>query len=118
MKFQWLLILGLIFALIIAVFAVINVDPVQVNLLFDMVQIPLILLILGCALVGGLIVGFYGIYRQYRLQRQIKMLQAQVAELNAGSVTGDRTSMNDVNFDAMHDTTETASSSHFSERKL
>ncbi|ANF96359.1 LapA family protein [Paenibacillus bovis] len=118
MKFQWLLILGLIFALIIAVFAVINVDPVQVNLLFDMVQVPLILLILGCALVGGLIVGFYGIYRQYRLQRQIKSLQAQVAELSSTSSMNDRALASDVNFDAMHDKTATAPSSDFSQRKL
>jgi len=117
MKFQWLLILGLIFALIIAVFAVINVDPVQVNLLFDMVQVPLILLILGCALVGGLIVGFYGIYRQYRLQRQIKSLQAQVTELSSTSAASNRTAASDVNFDTMYDKTD-GSSSDFSERKL
>lgn len=77
---QWMLILGLIFALITAVFAVINVDPVQVNFYFSVLQVPLILLIIGCALLGGLIVGFYGIYRQYRLQREIKQLKAQLAQ--------------------------------------
>ncbi|WP_082865618.1 LapA family protein [Paenibacillus crassostreae] len=74
MKIQWSLIAGLIFALITALFAVINVDPVQVNFYFSEVSIPLILLILGCVLIGGLIVGSFGIYRQYKLQREVKRL--------------------------------------------
>ncbi|KWX86620.1 hypothetical protein AMQ83_17930 [Paenibacillus riograndensis] len=76
MRLQWSLILGLIFALLTAVFAVINVDPVEVNFYFDVVSIPLILVILGCALIGGVIVGSYGIFRQYKLQKQIKGLTA------------------------------------------
>lgn len=81
MKLQWSLILGLIFALLTAVFAVINVDPVQVNFYFDQVSLPLILVILGCALIGGVIVGSYGIFRQYKLQRQIKVLTAELNKL-------------------------------------
>ncbi|WP_151736123.1 LapA family protein [Paenibacillus tengchongensis] len=83
MRLQWSLILGLIFALLIALFAVINVDPVQVNFGFDQVEIPLILVILGCALIGGVIVGTYGIFRQYKLQKQIKGLNAELAKLRA-----------------------------------
>lgn len=81
MRLQWSLILGLIFALLTAVFAVINVDPVQVNFGFDVVSIPLILVILGCALIGGIIVGSYGIFRQYKLQKQIKALTAELSKL-------------------------------------
>jgi len=81
MKIQWSLILGLVFALITAIFAVINVDPVQVNLLFGEVQIPLILLILGCTLLGGIIVGSYGIYLQYRLQRKLKAAKAELQHI-------------------------------------
>ena len=69
------------FALLTGIFAVINVDSVQVNLLFNTVQIPLILLILGCTLIGGIIVGSYGIFRQYRLQRENKQLKLRVTEL-------------------------------------
>lgn len=47
MRIQWSLIAGLIFALLTAIFAVINVDPVQVNFGFDVVNIPLILLFLA-----------------------------------------------------------------------
>lgn len=81
MKIQWSLILALIFALITAIFAVINVDPVQVNLLFGSVSLPLILLILGCTLLGGIIVGSFGIYRGYRLQKEVKALNAKLVHI-------------------------------------
>lgn len=81
MKIQWSLIFALIFALIIAVFAVINVDPVPVNLLFASVSLPLILLILGSTLLGGIVVGSFGIYRGYRLQKEIKKLNAKLVHI-------------------------------------
>ncbi|SDT13379.1 Uncharacterized integral membrane protein [Paenibacillaceae bacterium GAS479] len=83
MKSQGLLISGLIFALIIAIFAVINVDPVQVNFLFVQTSLPLILVVLGSALLAGLSVGLFGIIRSYRLQRQIKALQRELDLLKA-----------------------------------
>ncbi|WP_138495528.1 lipopolysaccharide assembly protein LapA domain-containing protein [Paenibacillus pinistramenti] len=81
MKSQWFLILALIFALITATFAVINVEQVEVNFLFTSVKLPLILLILGSVLLGGLIVGAFGIYRGFRQQRQIKQLNAKLARI-------------------------------------
>ncbi|WP_440118650.1 LapA family protein [Paenibacillus sp. QZ-Y1] len=87
MKMQWALIAGLVFALLTGIFAVINVDSVQVNLLFNTVRIPLILLILGCTLIGGIIVGSYGIFRQYRLQRENKQLKLRVTELESSTAS-------------------------------
>ncbi|PYE52388.1 DUF1049 domain-containing protein [Paenibacillus barcinonensis] len=87
MKMQWALIAGLVFALLTGVFAVINVDSVQVNLLFNTVRVPLILLILGCTLIGGIIVGSYGIFRQYRLQRENKRLKLRISELEASTAS-------------------------------
>lgn len=81
MRFQWNLILGLLFALIVAIFAVVNVDSVRVNYVFGYTEIPLILIILGSALLGGLIVGMFGILRQYRQQRQIKKLEKEIEQL-------------------------------------
>jgi lipopolysaccharide assembly protein A len=81
LKSQWSLILALIFALITAVFAVINVEQVQVNLLFGSVRLPLILLILGSVLLGGIIVGAFGLYRGYRQQREIKQLRTKLAQI-------------------------------------
>ncbi|RAW17224.1 DUF1049 domain-containing protein [Paenibacillus taichungensis] len=93
MKMQWALIAGLVFALLTGIFAVINVDSVQVNLLFNTVQIPLILLILGCTLIGGIIVGSYGIFRQYRLQRENKQLKLRVSELESSAVSSSTSSL-------------------------
>jgi putative membrane protein len=89
MRIQWSLIAGLIFALLTAIFAVINVDPVQVNFGFDVVHIPLILIILGCALIGGVIVGSYGIFRQYKLQKQIKNMTAELTKLRDANTSLD-----------------------------
>ncbi|MBS8265035.1 DUF1049 domain-containing protein [Mesobacillus boroniphilus] len=75
MKFQWTLLLGLAFALIVAVFAVINVDPVTVNYLFGESEWPLILVILGSVLMGGIIVGSVGLFRLFVLQREVKALK-------------------------------------------
>ena len=75
MKFQWTLLLGLVFALIVAVFAVINVDPVTVNYLFGESEWPLILVILGSVLMGGIIVGSVGLFRMFVLQREVKTLR-------------------------------------------
>lgn len=77
MKFQWNMLLGIIFALIVAVFAVINVEPVSVNYLFGEGDWPLILVILISVLLGGLIIGFAGIIRIYSLQRKIKTLEKE-----------------------------------------
>ncbi len=72
MKFQWTLLLAFIFALIVAIFAVVNVDAVEVNYMFGTAQWPLILVILGSVLMGGFIVGAVGIVKVFNLQRKVK----------------------------------------------
>lgn len=76
MKGQWGLITGLIIVLIIAVFAVINVDPVTVNYGFGEADWPLVLVILGSVLMGGLMVGLVGMFKIHRLQQEIKQLKS------------------------------------------
>lgn len=83
MRIQWNLILALIFALIIAIFAVVNVDSVRVDYVFGTTYFPLILVILGSALLGGLIVGSIGLFRNFMLQRQVKQLTKEKAQLEA-----------------------------------
>lgn len=79
MKTQWLILLALIFAVIIAAFAVVNVDAVPVNYIFGEAQFPLILVILASALLGFLLSGVVAIARTYSLQRKVKSLQKEVA---------------------------------------
>ncbi|OZM57827.1 hypothetical protein CIB95_05560 [Lottiidibacillus patelloidae] len=82
MKGQWSLLLAILFALIVAIFAVINVDPVTVDFLFAKKSIPLILVIIGSVFMGGLIVGSVGMYRMFRLQRQLKVANKEIAMLS------------------------------------
>ncbi|MFD0960854.1 LapA family protein [Paenibacillus chungangensis] len=85
MKGQSMLISAFAFALVIAIFAVINVDTVQVNFLFTKTSTPLILVILVSTLLGGVTVGLFGMIRIYRLQRQVKGLEKQLATKEADS---------------------------------
>ena len=79
MKYQWLVLLGLVFAVIIAVFATVNVDEIPVNYVFGEAQWPLILVILASALLGFLLSGVVGIIRTFTLQRKVKALQKEMA---------------------------------------
>ncbi|MFX3674488.1 MAG: lipopolysaccharide assembly LapA domain-containing protein [Paenisporosarcina sp.] len=78
MKFQWSLLIGLIFAVIVAIFAVVNVDSVPVNYVFGSAEWPLILVILGSALLGALISGSVAIFRSFVLQRRVNHLEKEV----------------------------------------
>jgi lipopolysaccharide assembly protein A len=86
MRFQWSLLLGLLFSLIVAIFAVVNVAPVTVNYLYGYTEMPLILIIIGSALLGGLVVGMFGILRQYRLQWKVRKLEKELEELKSSEV--------------------------------
>ncbi|MGR9049254.1 LapA family protein [Halobacillus faecis] len=79
MKGQSYLILAFIFALVIAIFAVINVDPVQVNYLFGSGEAPLILVILISVLLGGLATASVGALRYYKLKRENNRLKSEVS---------------------------------------
>ncbi|WP_407269562.1 lipopolysaccharide assembly LapA domain-containing protein [Radiobacillus sp. PE A8.2] len=81
MKGQTYIILAFIFALIVAVFAVINVDPVKVDYLFGTGDAPLILVIIISVLMGGLITASVGIVRLIKLQREIKSLRRENMKL-------------------------------------
>lgn len=77
MNGQAYVILAIILVIIIAVFAVINVDPVSVNYLFWTQESPLILVILFSVLMGGVITGAVGAIRLYRVQHELKRLRAE-----------------------------------------
>ena len=83
MKFQWSLLFGLLFAIIIALFAIYNVDTVPVNYVFGTAQWPLILVILGSALLGALLSGSVAIYRSFVLSRKVKHLEKDLEKKEA-----------------------------------
>ena len=55
MKNQWRVILGLVLVLIVVIFAVLNNQAVPVNFGFTKISGPLILIILGSAIIGALV---------------------------------------------------------------
>ncbi len=91
------LILGLIFSLIIAIVAIANTEPVTVNYIFGQARIPLIILILGSAFAGALVMGLFSLFRSIRtaltfrhsrqekeaLQKQVKALEEEKVFLEA-----------------------------------
>lgn len=77
MKQQWAIILSIIFAILIAVFAVLNVEAVKVNYLFGTSQLPLILIILFTALLGAAISGFMAMIKTVKMNRSISDLQKE-----------------------------------------
>ncbi|MGP7816859.1 LapA family protein [Niallia sp. 01092] len=81
MKRQWSLLFGILFAIIVAVFAVINVEPVTVNYLFGKSEWPLVLVILISVLLGGLMIGSTGIVKIFSLQRKLKTVTKEKVEL-------------------------------------
>ncbi|RWZ59971.1 DUF1049 domain-containing protein [Halobacillus fulvus] len=78
MKGQTYILLALLFAVLIAIFAVINVDAVQVNYLFGTGEAPLILVILFSVLLGGLATASVGAIRYFKLKRENKSLKQQL----------------------------------------
>lgn len=80
MKFQWTWIISIIFAIIIAIFSVVNVDSVRVNYVFGVAEWPLVLVILGSALLGAAVSGFVALFRMYSSRHGFKELQKEIHE--------------------------------------
>ncbi len=74
-RLQWYVILGIVFALIVAIFAVVNVDKVDVNYVFGTAHWPLILVILGSVAMGGIIVGSVMAVRIISLTKRLKEMK-------------------------------------------
>lgn len=72
MKSHWYLLAGFIFTIIVAIFAVLNVAPVEVNYLFGTAEWPLVLIILFSALMGIVIAGSIGVYQVIKLKRKMQ----------------------------------------------
>lgn len=79
MKKQSTTIISIILLIIIAIFAVANTAPTEVNLLFTRFQSPLILLILVCFLIGALIIYLFSFSNHLKLEKELKELRAQKA---------------------------------------
>lgn len=78
MKMQWTFVVGLLFALIIAIFATVNVERVPVDYVFGEAYWPLILVILGSVSVGFIMSFCFSAFRMFNSERQIKMIRKEL----------------------------------------
>lgn len=81
MKNQTYVILALLFTMVIAVFAVLNVNPVEVNYLFWEGESPLVIVILFSVLLGGILTTAFGAGRFFALKREIKQYKRKLEQL-------------------------------------
>lgn len=78
MKNQWRVVMGLILILIVVIFAVLNNQTVPVSFGFAKISGPLILIILGSAIVGALIGLLTSTTTMWKQKKQVKELQKDV----------------------------------------
>lgn len=78
---QFYLVSALVFALIVAVFAVQNTEIVIIKFLGLQSNVSLVLVILGSAVVGALVTVFLSLFRQFKSWKSLKQLKSRNAEL-------------------------------------
>ncbi len=82
---RWLLILGLILAVVVTVFTLINKELVDVSFLFFSIKIPLVLVMILMLLTGAILGLLAAIPSGYKKNREIKRLKARVKALESAS---------------------------------
>lgn len=82
-KVQFNFIVGLVFAIIITIFALTNASTVVINLFFYKFEVSQVLVIFISAALGAVIVTSLGLVNQVKLKSQIKALRKANEELSA-----------------------------------
>lgn len=78
MKKQWKVFLGFILVLLIVVFALSNSQEVPVNFLIRKIYLSLVLVIIGSALIGALVVLLTSGATMFQQRKEIKQLKEQI----------------------------------------
>jgi|SRR5690625_1449173 len=81
MKGQSYVILTIIFSILITVFAILNVESVEVTYFFWKVKSPLILIILFSVLMGGIITSTVGAFKFLNIQRENRHMKERINRL-------------------------------------
>lgn len=82
------LIVALFFALCVAIFAVINVRSTPIHYIFGVSNVPLVLIILGSACFGGLIVGLIGAVGHLKWRRERRRMRQYIQHLESQQPAG------------------------------
>lgn len=81
MKMQTKFVISMLFAILVATFALQNANPVNIKVLFTEFSVSQALVILGSAVLGAIIVLLLGLIKQMKLNKQIKNLTKEVTAL-------------------------------------
>lgn len=84
---QFYLILALLFALLVAVFAIQNTAPVTLIFFAWRFQVSLVVIVLGGLAFGAIIMGLLGFLHHIRLSLEIKKLRSSVNQLEKAKAT-------------------------------
>ncbi|MEG0451269.1 MAG: lipopolysaccharide assembly protein LapA domain-containing protein [Lysinibacillus sp.] len=80
MKMQWILVIGLLFAIAVAIFATVNVTEVPINYVFGEARWPLVLVIFGSVFAGVVISLCFSLFRIFSSQQRVKSMQKELEE--------------------------------------
>lgn len=75
-------IIALVFSIMVTVFALLNAQTTEVNLIFSSVRLSLALVILSSAAVGALIAGLLSAFKQISAMWKIRNLENQIKQQN------------------------------------
>ncbi len=78
---QFTYIFALFFALVVAVFAILNAQPVTIDYVFGEFQISLAVVILASAFAGAIILGFLGIFRKVKEGLKAREMNSKIRKL-------------------------------------
>lgn len=85
MKNQWRVIVGILLILVIVLFAVANNMTVPINFGFTTIQSPLILVIIGSALLGALILLLVSTSAMFRQKKELKQLRKELSNYRSNN---------------------------------
>lgn len=74
---QFNFILSMIFALFVAIFAIVNSEPVTINLFFKTINSNMAVVIFFSTALGGLIVFLFNTFTSFRKNREIKSVSKE-----------------------------------------
>ena len=85
MKKQWKVFLGFILVLVIVIFALSNSQEVPVNFLIKKIYLSLVLVIIGSALIGALVVLLTSGATFFQQRKEIKQLKESIQSYDANN---------------------------------
>lgn len=82
---QWRVIISLLLALLVVIFAVLNIESVPISFGFAKVSLPLVIIIIGSLVIGALITFLVSSVNHFSQYREHKKLQQKVTKLQSNN---------------------------------